>query len=414
MKQLFDISSNFSFYMLLGFLLLIPFSIAACYILFTLLLIVWFVSYLNRKQLPDPPQSFFPMPGFYKFFLFYILATLLSTLFSLDRLHSLKDNKEVFVYLLIPLFLLVLHSKKRLEYSLAAVLTAAAASSLLGIVQALIQGVSLDHRLQGATSHWMTYSGLLMFPFIFFFVYLFYEKDKKKKWTIGVSLIPILVAIFLSLTRSMWVGIFVSLAVFIIYYKPKVLYIAIPAAIILVLAMPGSVKTRVTSIFDPNNPTNKDRVYMIRAAVNIFKEYPFTGVGPNIIEKVYDTYKPAGAEHTNTHLHNNFLHVLAERGLIGLLALILAFGSVLFLLIKKIKNSAAEEKAVSTAVLFVFIGFLVAGLFEYNFGDSEVKFQLFYFLCLAFLPFLTSSPDADTDADSAPPKENPHDQVEKS
>jgi len=36
-------------------------------------------------------------------------------------------------------------------------------------------------------------------------------------------------------------------------------------------------------------------------------------------------------------------------------------------------------------VLFAFVGFLVAGLFEYNFGDSEIKFILFYFLCLPFL-----------------------------
>jgi hypothetical protein len=37
------------------------------------------------------------------------------------------------------------------------------------------------------------------------------------------------------------------------------------------------------------------------------------------------------------------------------------------------------------AVLFAFVGFLVAGMFEYNFGDSELKFMLFFFLSLPFL-----------------------------
>lgn len=391
MTQLLNISNNFSYFALLGFLVLIPFSIAACNILFTLLLVIWFVSYINRDRIEAPPVSFFPVPGFYRFFLFYILATLVSTVFSIDWLHSLKDNKELFIYLLIPLFLLVLNTKKRRDMSLTAVLTAAVVSSLLGIGQAIIQGVSLDHRLQGATSHWMTYAGLLMFPFIFFFVTLFYEKKIKTRWLTALALVPVLAAILLSLTRSMWVGIFISLAAFIIYYiiyyKPKFIWIAAPAAalmIVLVFLLPG-VKNRITSIFDPDNATNKDRMYMVRVAFNIFKDHPITGVGPNGIEKVYDRYKPDGADLTNTHLHNNFLHVLAERGILGLLTLVLAFGSILVLLVKKIKNTSGDEKVVPLGVFFVFTGFLVAGLFEYNFGDSEVKFQLFYFLSIAFL-----------------------------
>jgi len=44
-----------------------------------------------------------------------------------------------------------------------------------------------------------------------------------------------------------------------------------------------------------------------------------------------------------------------------------------------------EWRAVTAGVLFAFVGFLVAGMFEYNFGDSEIKFMLFYFLSLPFL-----------------------------
>ncbi|MCP5049142.1 MAG: O-antigen ligase family protein, partial [bacterium] len=305
MKPSIDISSDFSFYLLLGFLLLIPFSIAACYILFTFLLIqlIFFSvkAFKQPKEPADAPHRFPHMPRYYKYFLFYILATLVSTLFSIDQLHSFKDNKEIFGYLLIPLFLVMIHSEKRLRHTLTAVLASAVASSLLGIGQALISGVSLDHRLQGATSHWMTYSGLLMFSFIFFFVLLFHENQKKRKMIIAFSLVVILSAILLSLTRTVWVGIAVSLAIFIVYYKPKILYLAIPALVLLVLVMPPSVKTRVTSIFDLQNATNKDRLYMAQIAFSIFKDYPVTGVGPNNIEKVYERYKPAGADLSNMH-----------------------------------------------------------------------------------------------------------------
>jgi O-antigen ligase len=309
-------------------------------------------------------------------------------------MHSLKDNKEFFIYLLIPLFLLILNSRKRLELSLKVVLFGALGSALLGFGQAIIKGISLDHRLVGATSHWMTYSGLLMFPFIFFFVMLFYERRKKTKVVISIALVVLLAAIFLSLTRSVWVGIFISLGIFLIYFKPKILYLAIPLAIILGFALPQSVTSRVTSIFDLNNATNKDRIYMARIAMGIFKDHPITGVGPNCIEMIYDKYKPAEAQQTNMHLHNNFFHVLAERGLIALIILIIAFVSVIWQAIKGIRDLPPDhlfEKSVILGSLFAFIGFLIAGLFEYNFGDSEVKFLLFYFITIPYLPFFSRS-----------------------
>ncbi|MCP5052560.1 MAG: O-antigen ligase family protein, partial [bacterium] len=326
------------------------------------------------------------------------------------------DNKEIFGYLLIPLFLVMIHSEKRLRHALTAVLASAVASSLLGISQALIKGVSLDHRLQGATSHWMTYSGLLMFSFIFFFVFLFHEKQKKRKIIIALSLVVILTAILLSLTRSVWVGIAVSVSIFIVYTRPRILYLAVPALILLVLVLPPSVKTRVTSIFDLQNATNKDRLYMAQIAFSIFKDYPITGVGPNNIEKVYDRYKPAGADLSNMHLHNNFLHVLAERGLLALLILVIAFIAVFAGIVKKMKRSVHDhdgspphllyQRTVATGVLFAFIGFLTAGMFEYNFGDSEVKFLLFFFISLPFLSFF-SAPSASSAVKN--PQENSHD-----
>jgi len=381
MKQLFDISNNTFFYLALGFLFLIDFSIAACYIIFALLAIELVIFYLSR------PRSQWPeLPGYYKYFLLYLLFSLVSTAFAIDKLKSLNDNKEFFIFLLIPLFLVLLSTRKRLENSLFIVLVAAVVSSLLGIITALIEGgVSLDHRLHGFTSHWMTYSGLLMMPFIFFFVYLFYEKRKKIKLLVAAALVPILAAILLSLTRSVWVGIFISLGFFIVYYKPKILYAAAPAAIILALLLPASVTGRIVSIFDMKDETSKDRLYMVEVAVKIFKEYPLTGVGADNVGEIYNRYKPPEAKQSNPHLHNNFLQELAERGIFALLSLTAAFVSIFILLIKKVKNSADLEKAVPLGVLFAFAGFLIAGLFEYNFGDSELKFLLFYFLSIPFL-----------------------------
>lgn len=377
-KQFFDISSNYSFYMLLAFLFLINFSIAGCYIFFTLLLINLIIDMVKNKKLP-------PVPKYFKFFLLYIFFSLISTVFSLNPLESFKDNREFFIFLLIPTVLLIINSRKRLELSLYTVLGSAVLSSLVGIVDIIRKGISLDHRLTGLTSHWMTYSGLLMFAFVFFSIQIFYNKNKKHLIIIFLCLIPVLASIFLSLTRSVWVGIFIALAAFIIYYQPKILYAAVPAALVLLLILPSSVRSRLESTFDLDNETNRDRIYMAQTGFTIFKKYPLTGVGPNNIKRVYDQYKPTDAKLSNPHLHNNLIHILAERGLFSFLSLIAAFIAVFIYIVKKIKEGPPEHKPIAVGALFAFISFFVAGLFEYNFGDTEIKFILFFFLSIPFV-----------------------------
>ncbi len=85
------------------------------------------------------------------------------------------------------------------------------------------------------------------------------------------------------------------------------------------------------------------------------------------------------------HLHNNFLQILAERGIFALASFLLACLFIILQMLKSLKSRAGDWRAITAGALFAFVGFLVAGLFEYNFGDSEIKFLLFYFISLPFL-----------------------------
>ena len=380
----FDITSQFSFYLILAFLFLINFSIFGCYIIFILLLIEMFVFYLKGKNLPI-------IPKYFQFFFIFIFFTLLSTIFSIDKLNSLKDNRSVFIFFLIPIFIIIINSKKRLNLSLGTILISTVISSLLGIFATIKQGISLQQRIKGLTSHWMTYSGLLMCAFIFFFVFLIFEKRKNIRIPVGISLVIMMAAILFSQTRSVWVGIAFSIAFFIVIINPKIIFYIIPSILLLIIILPESVKDRVLSIFDPDNETNKDRVYMIYTGLNIFKDHPITGVGSDNIKQEYRKYRHPDAKQDNPHLHNNFIQILAERGIFALVSLIVVFVFIFINLIQKIKNSLNFEKTIAYGSLFVFIGFLIAGLFEYNFGDTEVKFLLFFFLSIPFLPFYSKN-----------------------
>ena len=381
LDNVFDLEKQAAFYALIFFLFLIHFSIFACYLIFCYLIVGLVYHSVKNRQKP-------PLPPFFIYFVFFIFFTLISTLFSIDKINSLKDNRDLFIFLLIPIFMVAINSLKKLVASMTTLLISSVLSSLAGIFDVIKRGISLDHRLKGFTSHWMTYSGLLMCVFIFFFIYLFFEKKRNNRLFIGSSLIILLAAILFSQTRSVWVGMGFSLILFLIFFKPKTLFYLIPAAFILVTFTPDSVKNRMISIIDMKNHSNQDRIHMMVTGFNIFKAYPLTGVGSNNIEKVYSEYQHPSATQTNTHLHNNVMQILAERGVFTLISLLAAFISILVGLILRIRRTRDLEKWIAIGAIFVFTGFLTAGLFEYNFGDSEIVFLLLFFITIPFIPNL--------------------------
>ncbi len=378
MKPSSILSAEPSFFLLLLFLFSIHLSIALCYVAFTVLGVVLLADLWRRGFDIE-------LPRFVWWFLPFIAATLLSTALSISPWISLRDNKELFVFLLLPIYIVVIDSPARLRKALTAALLSALVSSGAGLISAAVRGYALDRRLKGFTSHWMTFSGLLMMSLIFFAILLWLPGKWKKRFGLGIALLPITVALILSLTRSAWLGLAAALAFFLFSWRPKWIVPGLTAALILFMLLPGPVKDRFRSIVDPRDPSNRDRLFMVYTGAHIARDHPLTGVGANNVPFVYPRYMHPQAEHPNLHLHNNFLQILAERGIIGLLALLLAFAVILFDLVGVIRTSSSNpRKWLARASLAVFVGFLVAGLFEYNFGGSQIKFLLFFFLALPF------------------------------
>ena len=387
MKRSADSLNNLAFVLLLAFLFLIDVSIAGCYILLTLILIFFLLHLALGGKFVAPPF-------FFNFFLAYAFFTLLATIFSVDRTVSLRDNKELLIFLLVPIYLWLLDSWKRVRLSLWAIFASALFSALAGIFtvwsRGIASGVTVADRLKGFTSHWMTYAGLLMFPFIFFSVMLVLKRHSKKEALIVSGGLAIMwTAIAFSLTRNVWLGIAMALGIFLACFKPRYFLGLAPLLLVLVLLAPAAIKNRAVSIVDMNDSSNRERIHMVYSGLRLFADHPWTGVGANNVAKVIAgspaRYKHPQANEINLHLHNNFLQILAERGVFALTSFLLACLFIILQLLKLLKSKTGDHRVVTAGVLFAFTGFLVAGLFEYNFGDSEIKFILLYFLSLPFV-----------------------------
>jgi len=151
----------------------------------------------------------------------------------------------------------------------------------------------------------------------------------------------------------------------------------------MVALAPAALTDRVYSMFDLNDPTNRDRVAMLQAGAAIVADHPLTGVGPDQIERVYPSYRPPEAVNpTNPHLHNVPMQIAAERGLPALGAWLWFVASAttgLLALLRRTRN-----RSLAAAGLGAMAAMVSAGMFEYNFGDSEFQMVL---LLLFTLPF---------------------------
>ena len=150
------------------------------------------------------------------------------------------------------------------------------------------------------------------------------------------------------------------------------------------LAAPADIQKRFFSIFDPRDLSNRDRLAMLEAGGRIVRDHPLTGVGPDMVLRAYPHYRTADAVlEMPPHLHNVPVHVAAERGLPAM-AVWLWFVAVAGIDLKRLFDKGAARRWLPAAGLAVVVAMLMAGLFEYNFGDSEF---LMLFLVLVTLPY---------------------------
>ena len=106
--------------------------------------------------------------------------------------------------------------------------------------------------------------------------------------------------------------------------------------------------------------------------------YPFANhfVDHGGVKQHYPEYRdPAARRPGTSHLHSNPIQIAAERGLVGLaawLAIWIAFFVAAGRIYAALPAARAEDRALVAGSLAAVAGFLIEGLFEYNFGDSEV------------------------------------------
>lgn len=142
------------------------------------------------------------------------------------------------------------------------------------------------------------------------------------------------------------------------------------------LLAPHEVRHRFLSMADPEEAGVRERVYMWRSGLTMWRERPLLGVGPGGVKREYSRYAlPEAVKKRTGHVHNTPLQILVERGVLGLAAWLwiwAAFYARAIRLLRRLAPAARPERALVAGSLAAITSFLIGGLSEYNFGDSEV------------------------------------------
>jgi O-antigen ligase len=377
---------------LLGFLAASQLSVAPAYILLAITFACWAaVVWVHHERVQ--------VPAMFWWLVAYGAATIFSALNSVNPTASLVDCKQLVLFLIVPVVYRFAHGSRAHTFT-TVIITVGAVSALLGISQfGLLHFDNLSKRPHGSLTHYMTYSGVLMLVACAAAARLVFRHrgttlfGGERTWTVLV-MPALIVALAVTFTRSAWVGLVAGVGVLIVL-KDRRLLAAIPLVVALaILIAPTRVTARMYSMFDVNDPSNRDRVAMLQSGVEIVRDHPITGVGPDMVKSVYPEYRqPWAVNPLNVHLHNVPVQIAAERGLPALLVWI---GFIVYLVRDLLKRlTTSRHPSLAAGALAAVAAMIAAGLFEYNFGDSEF---LMLFLVLITLPYAADRTADDADA----------------
>ncbi len=406
---------------LTAFFIVMAFSISATQILLASLVVLafpwsrpfrdvgalaWFRDGVARLWAETEPLRRNPLT---RPFVLFVALTFLSALLSGDVLWSLWIARDT---LRILIFYLVLNYTRDSIHALRmwqGFLVALTLMACYGLAQAYVCGgrpsplpeawlgeICLHtQRVRGPFSIYMTFGGVLLLGVLFFLAYLANMSWAGVFWRRAWWMVPgsaaTLTALALTYSRNAWLGLGAGALGLVLTARRMWQTVAVLAAIaaVVLVVSPHAVFDRARSTADLQDRTIRDRLAMWRSGVAMIADHPLLGVGPGEVRAWYAQYRRPDAVRPSTgHLHNSAVQVAAERGLPALaiwLWLWVLFFREGFRILGRVGPEPSRQRALVSASLAAVAGFLVAGLFEHNFGDGEVVMLVYALMALPFI-----------------------------
>jgi len=315
-------------------------------------------------------------------------ATILTAVLSGHALASLEASKGLLLVAALYVMADALREPAAANRFLLGLTVAAAAAGAVGLLQVglcpptdapLTSPRWLYHRCErahGFFSIYMTLAGVLL-PVLLVTLPRLLVGGSYRGRLAGPWLV-MLWGLIVTYTRGAWIG-FGAGVLTVAATVRRGRWLLVTGLVVLVaagLVAPRELRHRLLSMADAGEAGVRERLFMWKSGLAMWRERPLVGVGPGEVRREYPRFAlPEAAKKRTSHVHNTPLQILVERGVVGLVAWLViwaAFFTRCVGLLRRLPGEAVAERALVVGGMAAIVGFLVAGLSEYNFGDSEV------------------------------------------
>ncbi len=411
-------------YGLLALAFFLSISIAATNIVLGILLLLWLALMVAKRRIVFEKTAIL-LP-----FLIFLLISIISAMSAINVERGFRGIKSDCLIIIFFFVASNLGSRRQIKRVLHWFLIGAIVVSIFGLMQ-FILGINesdglITHaprfladgpdgllkimalhtkRVVSTRSHPLTLAGGLLLILSLLAPFLFYKGWEKKRVIILWSSVLLFSALFLTHSRGPLLALVGAILFIEIASRRRafpyftVVFLAVTAILIggLLLFNQDFKAKRFLQIKD------LERVYMWQSGINIISDNPILGVGPKNVKEVYEEYRmPSAKKRENWgELHNNFIQIGSERGILGLIAFIWMWISLLLCSIRAYRKTDISDrfkKLLNLGCLAALVGFHLSGMFEYNYGDSEVLMILWFIMGLNVAIDKESAKDIDREA----------------
>ena len=198
----------------------------------------------------------------------YVVGMLASVLLSADFSRSTPQLTELFNLATFPLAVWLLRERSSARSVIDGLVVMGTVFALFGLAQYLVDYGDIERRIRGPFSHYMTFAGVLLICSGLVLARLATSDGVRPGWRSPWRWAAFLLmqwGLWGSLTRSAWVAAAAVVTVVVLVRRRRLLLAYLPAVALFVALAPLSWVQRGLSIVDLSDPSNYDRICMARA-----------------------------------------------------------------------------------------------------------------------------------------------------
>lgn len=316
----------------------------------------------------------------------FVLSTLPAAVFTGDISRGMHEFFQMWLWRYV-VFLLVLFCIRRRDYlvNMLTVFTAVfGIDCFLTLIQVLFH-LGNNDRGWGLGGSQLGIASLMCIMMPIVFVVLFDSAFEKRLKQVSIfTLICICIGLLCNKSRGSWLSNIVLVPFASWYYVVhNKKFLGIILALFLAFGAFFVSQPQYTARFESitnitTDRSNGDRIVVWKTCIKIYKDHPIIGIGLGQFSKVYkEDYRNTEDTQGLNHAHNNFFHLLAETGTIGIMGLLYFVG---YFIITSFRRWIKDKNPYDLLILTTVLGYIcIFGQIEYTM-DLSSGVRIFWFI----------------------------------